>query len=200
MEPAEWRLVKTLKGHGEWGFLVAIGPDGKLLASGSRDGTVKLWSLPDGAPMKTLQGHGIHVSVAISLDGKLLASGDRGGSIRLWSLPDGKPLGCLIDLAASPDKVKGSTYTVTDAVTGQTLTIPCPAARRSHPARPARAIACRGTYVNALGLVAAAAAGAAAEAGAVIVASAWLSAAAEKFRPGSSHWPGKREVCGFGVS
>jgi WD40 repeat protein len=120
-------LVKTLKGHGEWGFLVAIGPDGKLLASGSRDGTVKLWSLPDGAPMKTLQGHGIHVSVAISLDGKLLASGDRGGSIRLWSLPDGKPLGCLIDLAASPDKVKGSTYTVTDAVTGQTLTytLPC---------------------------------------------------------------------------
>jgi hypothetical protein len=39
----------------------------------------------------------------------------------------GESLACLIDLAASSDKVKGSTYTLMDKATGQTLsyTLPC---------------------------------------------------------------------------
>jgi WD40 repeat protein len=33
----------TLKGHEEWGFSVAFSLDGKRLATGNSDGTVKLW-------------------------------------------------------------------------------------------------------------------------------------------------------------
>jgi hypothetical protein len=131
-------LVKTLKGHSGDVYSAVFHPDGKLLASGSPGNTkrfnsdgvlldsgneVKLWSLPDGALTKTLKGR----SVAIRPDGKLLASGDATGSIYLWRLPDGERLVCLIDLAVSSDKVKGSTYTVMDKVTGLAVayTLPC---------------------------------------------------------------------------
>ena len=69
---------------------IDISPDGKLLVSASFDKTIKLWSLPDGALIKTLEGHKDGISsVHISPDGKLLASGSGDKTIRLWSLPDG---------------------------------------------------------------------------------------------------------------
>ena len=69
---------------------LVISPDGRLLASGSWDNTIKLWSLPDGALLKTIEGHEAGVlSIDISSDGRLLASGGAENTIKLWSLPDG---------------------------------------------------------------------------------------------------------------
>ncbi|CCQ54810.1 High-affnity carbon uptake protein Hat/HatR [Crocosphaera watsonii WH 0005] len=36
---------------------MSISPDGKTLASGSKDKTVKLWNLETGELIRTLQGH-----------------------------------------------------------------------------------------------------------------------------------------------
>jgi WD40 repeat protein len=90
---------------------VAISPDGKLLASGSLDKTIKLWSLPGGALIKTLSGHTANVrAVAISPDSTLLISGGEDKIIQFWSLPDGVLLNTLAEhtasvsaLAVSPD-------------------------------------------------------------------------------------------------
>jgi WD40 repeat protein len=83
-------LLKTLKGHTGGVCSVCVSPDGKLLASGSWDDTIKLWSLPDGVLLKTVKGHaGAVTSVCISPDGKLLASGSKDKTIKLWSLPEG---------------------------------------------------------------------------------------------------------------
>jgi WD40 repeat protein len=49
--------VRTLKGHTKTVRSVAFSPDGRLLASGSDDGTVKLWEVATGSLVRTLEGH-----------------------------------------------------------------------------------------------------------------------------------------------
>ena len=65
---------RTLTGHTHDVSSVAYSPDGKTLASGSGDDTIRLWDVGTGEEKRTLTGHTHDVSsVAYSPDGKTLA-------------------------------------------------------------------------------------------------------------------------------
>jgi len=94
VRPAPDTASAVLVGHRHTVTALAVTPDGALLASGSRDGTVRLWALPTGTPRAVLEGHSPRWSIwaaAISPDGKTLASASDDLTVRLWELPSGRP-------------------------------------------------------------------------------------------------------------
>ena len=66
---------------------VAIRPDSQVIATGSLDRVIRLWSAKSGEPLCKLEGHTDSVySVVFAPDGKSLISGSLDHSIKLWDL------------------------------------------------------------------------------------------------------------------
>ncbi len=102
-------LAKTLSGHLDSVWVVALSPDGQTLASGSQDQTIKLWHLATGR-LSTFAGHsGAVWSIAFSPDGQTLASASSDNTIKLWNLNSGRlrtltgHSGAIWSIAFSPD-------------------------------------------------------------------------------------------------
>jgi WD40 repeat protein len=92
----EYSRYPDFLGHSNEVKSVAFSPDGKYLASGSGDNTVKLWCVESQKEVTTLQGHISYVqSVAFSSDGKYLASGSWDKTVKLWIVESQKEITTL---------------------------------------------------------------------------------------------------------
>src|SRR5262249_31079167 len=78
----------ALQGHGDMIFATAFTPNGRFLASGSGDKTIRLWQLPGGKHGHTFAGHrGWVLDLAFPPDGKKLLSGSLDTPGLLWKMP-----------------------------------------------------------------------------------------------------------------
>jgi WD40 repeat protein len=100
---------KILYGHTDSIWSIAFSPNGKIIASGSSDRSVKIWDCETGLCVNTFIGHTRPVlSVAFSTDGKTIASCGGHSVIKIWDVVTGECIQSLNERACykilfSPD-------------------------------------------------------------------------------------------------
>ena len=86
-------LDRTLKGHSGWVTGVAFSSDGRRLASGSWDQTVKFWDVPTGQELNTVGKKVKEVqALAFSRDGRWLAAENSKDIVTLWDATTGREM------------------------------------------------------------------------------------------------------------
>jgi WD40 repeat protein len=109
--PIVLQPMSIMHGHKDRVLSLDFSPDGKLLATGSIDNTLRLWRVRDAVLLRTMRGNPFPVqTLKFSHDGKRIATGSSDGLIRIWRVSDGgliKTLkghgGSIVDLEYSPD-------------------------------------------------------------------------------------------------
>jgi WD40 repeat protein len=112
-ERAKTRIGTTRFRHGDTVTAAAFAPDGRTVATASRDGTLSLWETGSGKERVHFQGHtGEVLAVGFSTVGDRLISGGADGTVRFWRIPQppwkadfstGEETRCL---RLSPEKVQ----------------------------------------------------------------------------------------------
>lgn len=137
------RILRS--GHSGEIDAIAFTPDGRWLATGSEDKTIRIWDVSTGRTLRTLIGHTALIwSLAFSPDAKRLASASQDGTLRVWDTanwtpiytlnsgatpiacrfsPDGKFL--IVSNQSREEEGGGASIDIRDAVTTEVLrTIP----------------------------------------------------------------------------
>lgn len=114
----EWgRLVKlchldmmTLEGHSAAIESVDFSNDGKLVVTGSRDNTVKIWNIQTGTEVRTIQDESIQLnSVRFAIEGNFIIIEGKENLSSVWNIQTGKKTGTQTKGSSSLDSISEST-------------------------------------------------------------------------------------------
>lgn len=116
-DPASGKLLTKLEGHTAPVYAFGWSRDGKMLATGSADATVRLWDAASGASLATYKGHTSLVNAVTWMpDGKSLASASNDMTVRVWKAPEKKSAaGKKADEEKSTDPSDTATKPASDA-------------------------------------------------------------------------------------
>jgi len=110
-------IRNTFAGHEQDIYSLDFARDGRTIASGSGDRTVRLWDIEAGANILTLTIEDGVTTVAISPDTKYVAAGSLDKSVRVWEIARG----FLVERLEGPDGHKDSVYSVAFSPNGRDL-------------------------------------------------------------------------------
>jgi WD40 repeat protein/serine/threonine protein kinase len=111
----EWRYLRNwcdseprhLEGHKAAVRCVRFHPDGRMLASGSADQTIRFWDADTGAPLGTLADHSKASGITFSPDGRTLASAND-GHIQMWDVAERRPQAVVLERVSYVDTIEFS--------------------------------------------------------------------------------------------
>ncbi len=104
-------LILRLAGHKDYLGGAAFSPDGTLIATGSKDGTIQIWDAASGKPLLTIPNGSPVRAITFSPDASLIAAASTDKRVRIWDAASGKEAptrlppdgGELVSVAFSPD-------------------------------------------------------------------------------------------------
>jgi WD40 repeat protein len=88
------RITAVLSSHTQDVRAVVFSPDGRTLASGSYDGTIKVWDFRTSREIATLKSNKVQ-SLALFMDGKRLVSVGQDKTVKLWNMASLQQVGSL---------------------------------------------------------------------------------------------------------
>jgi WD40 repeat protein len=92
VEVASGNELLCLTGHSPWISSLTFAHDGQRLASGDREGIIRVWNTKEGSPLHAAPLQGPTWQLSFSPDGTRLAGVERSAVVKLWDVDSGQEL------------------------------------------------------------------------------------------------------------